>query len=116
MSGEGAESLAGLLSRRANIEILLVLSVRDSYPREISLITGRDETDVSRRLRRLERAGLVEGYWRRLAGRNVRVYRLRARAVSFRFEDGRVIVEIGGSGSHTRGVALPPPSPPALGP
>ena len=93
-----AAKLAQLLSSPYNLDLLLILSIRDSYPRELSLITGRDETDISRRLRRLEKAGLVEGYWRRLAGKNVRVYRLASRSVVFRFSQGRLEIELEGAG------------------
>ena len=41
------------------ISILSILSSRDSYPREISRILGVSETTVSRKLRYLERIGIV---------------------------------------------------------
>ncbi len=67
-----------LLSNPANLEILVMLSSGEFNPRELAKELGRDETDVSRRLRRLEDAGLVIGEWKRVAGRNIRVYRLRS--------------------------------------
>jgi len=38
---------------------------------------GRDETDIARRLRKLEQTGLIESFWKRLGDRNVKVYRLK---------------------------------------
>ncbi|MEB3851806.1 MAG: MarR family transcriptional regulator [Desulfurococcales archaeon] len=98
-----AEALAKALNSLVNLEILALLSSRPSYTREIASALGRDEADVSRRLRRLERLGLVEGYWARVGGRNVRVYRLAVGGLRIEFRGGQVRVVLEG-GSRELGV------------
>jgi len=59
-----------------NIDILNLLRHEPSSPRDIAGFLGKDETDVSRRLRLMERAGIVKGVWSRRKEKNVRVYSL----------------------------------------
>ncbi|MCE4618718.1 MAG: winged helix-turn-helix transcriptional regulator [Desulfurococcales archaeon] len=82
------------LKNKANLEILILLSSKPSYPREISDILGLDETLVSRRLRELEKLGLVRGEWRRLRDRSVKLYSLRVREFRVRFEKGYLEIDI----------------------
>ncbi len=105
--------IARLLSSDANLRILSVLSSGDSYPREISLLTGIEESDVSRRLRRLERAGLVEGYWGRISGKNVRFYKLSTTDINISISNGKVNLVIGRE-EHSI-IPLQPVSPPPHG-
>ena len=83
-----------LLSSDSNLRILSLLSVKPLNPRELARLLDRDETDVSRRLKALERAGLVEGEWHRVKGRNVKLYRLRLSEVSLTFKEGEVRLSI----------------------
>ncbi|NJE10610.1 tetratricopeptide repeat protein [Thermococcus sp. MAR1] len=87
-----ASSLIKLLSNETNLEILSVLRSGSFNPRELARILGRDETDVSRRLRAMERAGLVEGRWVRIRGKNVKVYSLKVDGIEIRFEPGEVLI------------------------
>ncbi|BEP17318.1 hypothetical protein PYJP_06700 [Pyrofollis japonicus] len=87
-----------LLSNPGNIELLAVLSSGEFNPRELARLLGRDETDVSRRLRRLERMGLVSAEWRRVSGRNIRVYKLRGSRLCLRISKKGVGIESGGEG------------------
>jgi tetratricopeptide (TPR) repeat protein/DNA-binding transcriptional ArsR family regulator len=84
------------LNSETNLEILAALSVKPSHTRDLSLILGKDETDISRRLRSLEKAGLVKGSWLRVGGKNVKVYSLTRESVTFRFSEGRIFVSIQG--------------------
>ncbi len=59
-----------------NLDILNLLRHEPSSPRDIARFLGKDETDVSRRLRSMERAGIVKGVWSRRKEKNVRVYSL----------------------------------------
>ena len=77
-----------LLASRLNVDILSVLALRDSSPREVAGLLGVDETEVSRRLRRMEKAGLVSSEWRRVEGRNMRVYSLVRSVLCFRLAAG----------------------------
>jgi len=75
---ERAMGVFRLLSSRANLELVFLLAALGGvHPREAARLLGWDETVASRRLRRLEAAGVVEAEWARRGGRSVRVYRLR---------------------------------------
>ncbi len=84
--------LVKMLGNDINLRILAILSLKDCYTREIALILGKDETDISRRLRRLEEAGLVKGEWRRIGDKNVRVYSLSSSEVRIEFRSGNIRV------------------------
>jgi ATP/maltotriose-dependent transcriptional regulator MalT len=94
-----------------------MLASKEFSPRELARELGRDETDVSRRLRRLERAGLVVGEWRRVAGRNVRVYRLAGGRLCLRVTSSGVTLDTS-AGVEPEALAkkvtttLSPPKPP----
>ena len=88
------EAFIKALKNKVNLEILILLSSKPSYPREISDILGLDETLVSRRLRELEKLGLVRGEWRRLRDRSVKLYSLRVREFNVRFEKGYLTINI----------------------
>ncbi len=91
-SGRDVGRILRLLSNPVNLELLILLNTKPSYPRELARLTGRDETDVSRRLKLLEKAGLVEGSWRKIGGRNIRMYRLSVRGLRIDFVGGGVKV------------------------
>ncbi|WP_297509821.1 helix-turn-helix domain-containing protein [Thermococcus sp.] len=93
--------LLKLLSNEVNLQILSVLRTGSFNPRELARILQRDESDVSRRLRALERAGLVEGRWVRVGGKNVRMYSLRVDGISIRFQPGGVSLESSKSGEYS---------------
>lgn len=85
-----AKDILRLVSNPVNLEILVLLSTKPSYPRELARILGRDETDISRRLRLMECAGLVEGSWRSVEKRNIKVYRLAFRSLKLEFDRGEL--------------------------
>ena len=106
-------ALMRILSNPANLELLLLLSTKPSYTRELARLTGRNETEVSRRLRSLERAGLVRAEWMRIEGRSVRVYRLAVSEVKIRIRGGEV--EVAPSDSRPLRVPVASFSPPRPG-
>jgi ATP/maltotriose-dependent transcriptional regulator MalT len=65
-----------MMTSGVNLDILNLLRHEPSSPRDIAGFLGKDETDVSRRLRSMERAGIVKGVWSRRKEKNVRVYSL----------------------------------------
>ncbi len=91
-----------MLSSPAYMQIIALLAKGEFYTREIARILGRDETDVSRRLRRLEELGIVRGEWRRIADRNVRVYRLQVRNLRITFTPEGPRIEFEGAGEANR--------------
>ena len=98
VSGEShGKHMINLLKSETNLEILAALSIRPSHPRELSLLLGKDESDISRRLRSLEKAGLVKSSWVRVGNRNVKVYSLARESVILRFSEGKVLVSLHGS-------------------
>lgn len=83
---ENVPSVLKLLSSEINLEILSVLRSGSFNPRELAKILGKNETDISRRLKALERAGLVEGRWIRFGDKNVRRYSLKVDGLKVNFE------------------------------
>jgi len=66
--------LLRLLSDRVAIGVINVLKQGPSYTRELATILGVGESIVSRKLRDLERLGVVEAQWRRRDEKTVREY------------------------------------------
>lgn len=64
------------LSNTTTIFILEELKRRSSYTRELSIKLGLGESLISRKLRELERLGLVEANWRRRGEKTIREYSL----------------------------------------
>ena len=94
-SPEPAEKLDALLNtikNKINIQILLLLSMRPSYTREIAEVLQQDETSISRRLKHLEKLGLVRSHWKRVGGKNVKIYELNIEGFSVRFDGGALEV------------------------
>jgi len=91
-----APRLLKLLSNEVNLQILSVLRAGSFNPRELARILHRNETDVSRRLKALERMGLVEGRWLRVGGKNVRMYSLKVEGVNISFRPGGIFIETAG--------------------
>ena len=71
------KNLLRVVASTVNIDVLNVIRQEPSSPREIARFLGKNETDISRRLRLMEKAGIVNGAWTRKKGRNVKVYALR---------------------------------------
>ncbi|WP_324734782.1 NB-ARC domain-containing protein [Thermococcus sp. SY098] len=85
--------LMKVLSNEVNLQILSILKSGSFNPRELARILQRDETDVSRRLKMLERVGLVEGKWMRVRNKNIRIYSLKVGEVKISFEPGGIIIK-----------------------
>lgn len=82
-----------LVSNKANQRILSLLKTEASFPRRIAKQLVLSEAEVSRRLRRMEKVGLVEGAWN-YEDRTVKRYALSAEGVTVRFRDGAFQVEV----------------------
>jgi DNA-binding Lrp family transcriptional regulator/tetratricopeptide (TPR) repeat protein len=104
-----SEAVLRELANGTSRSILTLLAVEPSYPRRIAALLGLSETDVARRLRRLERLGFVEGKWGRV-GKNVKLYRLAADSVTLRIAKTGLELQVGQS------PARPPPAAPTLAP
>lgn len=63
-----------LLADARNQAILSLLHAEPSYARRVAQLVEYPEPEVTRRLRRMEKAGLVSGTWQHI-GKNVKMYR-----------------------------------------
>lgn len=88
-----SERILEALAKETNQAILSLLAIEPTYTRSISELLGYSESDVSRRLSRLEDAGLVASEWQHVDGRNVKVYRLVADEVSIRIDGEGLAIE-----------------------
>lgn len=61
-----------------NARILVFLRTHPSSPRDLSIRMKKDEADIVRRLRAMQRAGLVRSVWGKRLGKNVKLYSLAA--------------------------------------
>lgn len=89
------EGVLRVLNSSVNLQILQLLSSSRLYSREIARILGKDETEVSRRLSQLKKAGLIECKWERIRDRNVKLCYSLVKRVSLEFSSGgvRVVIE-----------------------
>lgn len=76
--------LLSILSDELCVKILVILYSSPSNPRRLSRVLGADESSISRRLRALERLGLVEARWARVGGANVKIYYARAQEITIK--------------------------------
>ena len=80
------EEFLKLMSNKMNLKILALLRNEPAYPRLLARILGKDETYISKKLRILEGAGIVKGEWRRVKGKNVRLYSLNTDRIEIIFD------------------------------
>ena len=96
----GEKEIIKLLTNDLVIKIFTTLLSEPMNTRKLSSVLGVDETLVSRKLRAMEKAGLVESKWIRSKGKNVKVYyprtngysiRVSSRGVEIRYGDEEVV-------------------------
>ncbi len=73
-----SEDVLKLLAHPTNQAILNLLRVEPTYPRKIGDLISVGETEIARRLRRMEEMGFVTSGWGRVQDRNVKLYHLAA--------------------------------------
>ncbi len=83
-----------VLMNEVNIQILTVLKTGSLNPRQIARVLKRDETDISRKLKQLERVGLVTSRWVRLGNRNVKIYKLNIDEIRISISSSGLKVEL----------------------
>jgi len=89
---EKLDVIINSIKNKINIQILLLLSIKPSYTREIADVLKLDETSVSRRLKLLEELGVVRSSWKRVGDKNVRLHELNIKEFSIRFDGGALEV------------------------
>lgn len=77
------------LSNPVNVTLLARLADGPAHPRALAHALERSEGDIQRKLRALEKAGLVAGAWRHREGATVREYHLTGRTVELSLGKGR---------------------------
>ncbi len=80
------------VSNPVNLELLAHLTTGPSYPRELARLLGRSESDIARRLKKLEKLGLIESAWARVMGKTIRLYRSRVRDIRVDLSSGKVVL------------------------
>ncbi len=79
------------LSSDVNLRIIVTLGkLGGSNPRELAKLLGMCESDVSRRLSRLRKLGIVDCEWVRVGNKNVKVFKLRVSELTIDLVTGKV--------------------------
>ncbi|RLG82738.1 MAG: ArsR family transcriptional regulator, partial [Thermoprotei archaeon] len=89
-SGLGFHELLDLVKNPLNVSILSLLSSGEDCTRELSRLLNRSESEISRRLSKMKKLGLVESRWVRVSGRNIKLYRLKVRELRISLHGGEV--------------------------
>ena len=87
-------NLLKLMGNKVNASIITLLNRHPMSPRDLSKYLGKNEADISRRLRMMERKGLVESNWGTRLGKNVKLYHLRPSSVVINFQQDGLELEI----------------------
>ncbi len=80
------------LSSQTNLRILILLSNGEFSTGELARFLGKDETDISRRLKYFRELGLVNYRWVRVAGKNVKYYRLSTSPIRIVIDKGDISI------------------------
>ena len=67
-----------IISNAVNAKIMILLKRHPMSPRDLARHIGKDEADIVRRLRNMQRSGLVDSAWGTRLGKNVKLYSLAA--------------------------------------
>lgn len=89
-----AEDVLKALANPTNQAILSLLAIEPTYPRRVSELLSLGESDVSRRLSRMEKAGLVTSGWQHQDGKNVKAYELVPEAIHVRIGPQGLSIEL----------------------
>lgn len=87
------EDALSALANPTNQAILSLLAIEPGYPRRVADLLSRSESDVSRRLRRMEDAGIVASGWERIREKNVKAYRLVPDEIAVRIDAQGLTIE-----------------------
>ncbi len=86
-----ARELLKVLSSDVNLKIITLLGkLGGSNPRELAKMLNMCESDVSRRLSKLRKLGLVNCKWVRIGNKNVKVFKLKVREIAIDLIEGKI--------------------------
>jgi DNA-binding transcriptional ArsR family regulator/tetratricopeptide (TPR) repeat protein len=91
-----------LMGNRMNAKIATLLRRHPMGPRDLSRYLNKNEADIVRRLRVMEKAGLVRSEWGTRLGKNVKLYNLTTDAISISFRQDGLEVELNNGLSRER--------------
>lgn len=87
-----ARELLKVLSSDVNLKIIALLGkLGGSNPRELAKMLNMCESDVSRRLSKLRKLGIVDCRWVRIGNKNVKVFKLKVKEIAIDLIEGRII-------------------------
>jgi len=87
------EDVLKILSSPTNLKIILLLSQNEMSVGELARYLEKDETNISKRVAQMRKAGMVAYKWRRVAGKNVKFYRLTGNPLRITIDRGSIKVE-----------------------
>jgi DNA-binding transcriptional ArsR family regulator/tetratricopeptide (TPR) repeat protein len=82
-----------ILGNRTNAKVITLLKRHPMSPRDLSRYLDKNEADLVRRLRVMEKAGLVESKWGTSLGKNVKLYDLVTKAIDINFQLNGIEIE-----------------------
>lgn len=86
---EGEFEVLKLVGNKVNARIITLLRRHPMSPRDLSKYLDKKEGDVVRRLKTMERHGLIKGSWGSRLGQNVKLYSLTTHDISIKLgQDG----------------------------
>lgn len=86
---KGGFEVLKLVGNKVNAKIIVLLRRHPMSPRDLSKYLDKKEGDIVRRLKAMERHGLVKGSWGSRLGQNVKLYSLTAHDISVKLgQDG----------------------------
>jgi len=103
---EKLDIIINSIRNKINIQILLLLSIKPSYTREIAEVLKLDESSISRRLKLLEQLGIVRSCWKRVGEKNVKLHELNIKEFSIRFDGGALEVSFSEREKHREFIRL----------
>ncbi|MDQ4072736.1 MAG: hypothetical protein M3162_00385 [Thermoproteota archaeon] len=82
-----------LIGNRTNAKIITIIRRYPTSPRDLSIELKKDEADIVRRLKKMEKHGLVESKWGKRLDENVKLYCLTPNRMNIRFNLDGIDVE-----------------------
>ena len=82
-----------LLGNRVNVQIMIMLRRNAMSPRDLSQRLGKDEADIVRRLRIMQKSGLVKSAWGSRLGKNVKLYSLTTSTIGISIQHNGMQIE-----------------------
>ncbi len=74
-----------LIGNSVNAKIITIIRRYPTSPKDLSIELGKNEADIVRRLKRMEKYGLVQGKWGKRLDENVKLYRLTPNMMNVHF-------------------------------